>query len=244
MTDNNFDLSKIDKNLYEIVDLPSKGRCYPKSSPIRRCGGIAVYYLTADDENLIYSSHLIENNGIFDALLNKKIVDKNINPDDLCAADKEAIILWLRRTGYGNDFPVYGKDFDGTEFTSVVDLSTIEYEELTLEGDDDGLFTHKLPNGDIIKYTYIAKNINKDVEIPITDYLKQIIKSVNNNTNKNYIYDYIDNMTAEELFNIKIWYQYTEPKIRHKVNINTNEEIKEMDIHFSADMFLNKLIDE
>lgn len=241
MTDNNFDLSKIDKNLYEIVDLPSKGRCYPKSSPIRRCGGIAVYYLTADDENLIYSSHLIENNGIFDALLNKKIVDKNINPDDLCAADKEAIILWLRRTGYGNDFPVYGKDFDGTEFTSVVDLSTIEYEELALEGDDDGYIMYTLPNGDIIKYTYIInKIVDTEPKTAMGDYLKNHIISVNNNSDRNFVNKYIDNMDTMDSLTLIFSIQANEPQINYIVNVDVNGTTKEMELRLSSDIFINK----
>ena len=84
---------------YELVELPSKGQCYPINSPLRK-GKVKVKYLTAMDENILVSEKHIKEERICDVLLKNKVIDVNAN--ELCAGDKEAIILWLRKTGYGN----------------------------------------------------------------------------------------------------------------------------------------------
>ena len=47
-----------------------------------------------------------------------------VDPKDLLPGDRDAIILWLRATGYGNEFPVTVTDNEtGKEFTTNIDLS-------------------------------------------------------------------------------------------------------------------------
>ena len=91
----------VNTDTFEWVGLPSKGQCYPKTSPLRK-GKVAVAYLTAMDENIMVSEKLIELGNVCLKLLEKKIVDKDIDVSELCSGDKEAIVLWLRKTGYGN----------------------------------------------------------------------------------------------------------------------------------------------
>lgn len=81
----------IDESRYEIVQLPSKGECYRNKVKV-----LPVGYLTALDENIITSPQLLENGTMCDVLLEKKILDKTFNVKDLCIADREAILLWLK----------------------------------------------------------------------------------------------------------------------------------------------------
>lgn len=147
-----FDTTRI-KEAFDVIPLPSGGECYAN-----KMGKIPVAYLTAYDENIIVSPNLYRDGTFLDYLLKAKILDPVINPDDLLPGDRDAIILWLRATGYGNEFPVNVTDNEtGREFNSVVDLSKIGYKEFTLKGDENGWFKFILPvSKDEIKFTFLT----------------------------------------------------------------------------------------
>lgn len=147
-----FDTSKI-KESFDTIPLPSKGQCYAN-----KLSRIPVAYLTAYDENIIVSPNLYRDGTFIDYLLKAKILNPAINPEDLLPGDRDAIILWLRATGYGNEFPVSVTDNEtGREFSSTIDLSKIGYKEFTLVGDENGWFEYTLPvSKDVIKFTFLT----------------------------------------------------------------------------------------
>lgn len=151
----------IDESRYEIVQLPSKGECYRN-----KVKELPVGYLTALDENIITSPHLLENGRMCDVLLEKKILDKTINIEDLCIADREAILLWLRRTGYGDTYSYIDESGEEKE----IDLSIIVFKNFTLKGDEQGHFEYVLSNGDVIKYRLLT---HRD-ETEISRFVEQI----------------------------------------------------------------------
>ena len=147
-----------------------------------KMGKIPVAYLTAYDENIIISPNLYRDGTFLDYLLKAKILDPVINPDDLLPGDRDAIILWLRATGYGNEFPVNVTDNEtGREFNSVVDLSKIGYKEFTLKGDENGYFDFTLPiSKDKIKFRFLTHADIKQIE--------EIDKEEQNNVKKELVF--------------------------------------------------------
>ena len=146
-------VSNVNNNsAYDVIPLPSKGECY-----VNKMATIPVGYLTAYDENLIVAPNLYKDGQLFDYLLKEKIMT-NVNPGSLLEGDRDAIILWLRATGYGNEFPVSATDNEtGEEFESIVDLSKIKFKEFKLKGDENGWFDFKLPvSGDNIKFRFLT----------------------------------------------------------------------------------------
>ena len=139
-------------SVYDVIKLPSKGECYAN-----KMSTIPVGFLTAYDENLIASPNLYRDGQLFDYLLKEKIMN-GVNPATLLEGDRDAIILWLRATGYGNEFPITATDNEtGQEFESVVDLSKIGFKEFKLKGDENGWFDFKLPgSGDNIKFRFLT----------------------------------------------------------------------------------------
>ena len=135
----------MDENTYETVRLPSKGLCYRRTSELRS-GFVRVKYLTALDENVMVSKRHVTDGTVCDTLLADKIVGADYR--DLCAGDKEAVVLWLRRTGYGDIY-------DGAPDGNAVDLGKVAYKEFTLSSDDEGVFTYRSRcNGDI-RFRYL-----------------------------------------------------------------------------------------
>lgn len=148
------DLNSIDFSAtFDVIPLPSKGECYENSLK-----SIAVSYLTANDENMIVSPNLYRDGLIIDYLLKAKIKNQDIDPDDLLEGDRDAIILWLRATGYGLQYPITVTDNKtGIEFDTVVDLSQIKHKPFLLKGDENGYFDFITPNTkDLIKFKFLT----------------------------------------------------------------------------------------
>ena len=139
---------------YDVIQLPSNGQCY--RSKIDR---VPVAYLTAYDENIITSPNLYKDGLVIDYLLKNKIVNSEINVDELVSGDADAITLFLRATSYGPDFPIVVRDPDtGEQIETTVDLTTLKPKEFTLVGDENGHFEFITPiKKDRIKFRYLTR---------------------------------------------------------------------------------------
>lgn len=140
---------------YDVIQLPSNGQCY--KSKVDR---VPVAYLTAYDENIITSPNLYKDGLVIDFLLKNKVVNSEINVDDLVSGDADAIILFLRATSYGPDFPIVVKDPDsGEQIDTVIDLTKLKPKEFKLIGDENGHFEFTTPlRKDKIKFRYLTRN--------------------------------------------------------------------------------------
>lgn len=172
-----FDFSSVPSYVqYDVLPLPSKGQCYPKNSPLR-CGRIPVAYLTAADENIIASPNVYRDGKLLDIILDRKILDKRINANDLCSGDRDAIILWLRGTSYGEDFPISATNPEtGKQYNVTISLSQFDYKKFELEGDENGLFDFKTNNGDLIKFKFFTNNDEEQLKKTITSQITNINK--------------------------------------------------------------------
>ena len=221
-------------NNYEWVKLPSKGQCYPINSPLRE-GKVKVSYLTAMDENIINNPKMYKDGKLVNTILQRKIVDKDIDVHSLCRGDRDAIMLWLRRIGYGNDFPVTVRNLkdDNSQFSTTVDLSQIKYYDFDLIGDENGYFMYFMKNGDIVKFKYLSvkemeeltnqikeREENEEYSTKITDSLKTITVSINDNTDRDFISQYVDNMRDEDTFLYRSFVSDNTPRIVSKIKLN------------------------
>ena len=155
--------NQIDSDVqYDIISLPSNGQCY--KNKINR---LPVGYLTAYDENLITSPNLYKDGLIIDFLLKQKVLDKGINLDDLCLGDVDAIILFLRATSYGPEFPITARDPESGEMVeAVVDLLSFKTKEFSLVGDDEGYFDFELPvSKDKVKFKFLTRKDEKMLKL-------------------------------------------------------------------------------
>jgi hypothetical protein len=136
---------------FDVIPLPSKGEGYKD-----KIAKMSVAYLTAYDENMIVSPNLYRDNLILDYILQEKVLSKEIDPLDLLEGDRDAIILFLRASGYGNEYPITATDErTGKEFEAIVDLSKLTYKEFNLKGDSNGWFPFTLPvSGKEVKFRF------------------------------------------------------------------------------------------
>lgn len=139
---------------YDVVELPSKGQCYKE-----KFSRVPVGYLTAYDENFITSPNLYKDGLIIDYLLKHKIMNKNINIEELCSGDVDAITLFLRITSYGPEYPIIAREPEtGEKVEAVIDLSQLKIKEFKLEGDENGWFDYTLPiSKDKVKFKFLTR---------------------------------------------------------------------------------------
>lgn len=265
---------------YDILPLPSKGECYSHKK-----NRIPVAYLTAADENIIASPNMYRDGKIIDTILERKILDKDIKVEDLCKGDRDAIVLWLRATGYGTDYPILATNPQTKkEYQINVKLDTFKYYPFNLKGDENGYFDYTTSNGDLIKFKYLSikedsvlkdkilaqmadiskfnavKSIHalteafemmkmeegdrKELEDCIAD-IKDIINaddidfryengyilmitnqmieytmSVNGNSDKEYIKQYIENMRSKDAMEYRTFVTDNTPGVNMKISVN------------------------
>jgi len=194
----------------EIVDLPSRGLIYPKDNPLSS-GKVEMKYMTAKEEDILTNQNYISKGTVLDKLIESLIVSK-INIDDIIIGDKNALLIASRVLGYGKDytFRAYNSDTNQIEdFT--VDLTTLEDKlldpkNLVEEGINE--FKYELPHSKVlITYKILThgdekkiereiqglQKIKKDSAPEISTRLKYIITSVDGDTEKKSIREFVDN---------------------------------------------------
>ena len=166
---------------FDVIPLPSKGEGYRD-----KIAKMSVAYLTAYDENMIVSPNLYRDNLILDYILQEKLLSKQIDPMDLLEGDRDAIILFLRASGYGNEYPITATDnVTGKEFDAIVDLSKLKYKEFSLKGDSNGWFPFTLPQSGVeIKFRFPT---HRD-----TIMLEKMQEAEENSMRKSVIKNYVD----------------------------------------------------
>ena len=287
---------------YDVIPLPSKGQAYR-----HKTDRLQVAYLTANDENMFVSPNLYRDGLLIDFLLNEKILEVGIDPSELLDGDRDAIILWLRATGYGNEFPITAKDNEtGEEFASVVDLSKIEFKEFHLESDDNGWFSFELPmSKDEVKFKFLNHRETEEikmlntVESPIlvkdrltkiaedlrgyldvdtelqkaqksklyeacrniedwyesieeegeyvartlTNTLSAQVMSINGNTKRDYIENYVENMNVRDSLALRKYIKNNEPGLNFELEIEKPESLgggsQKVFLPFNEFIFLN-----
>lgn len=203
-----WDLSNVpDYIQFDIIPLPSHGECYPIDSPLRS-GVIPISYLTASDENLIHSPNMYRDGKIIDVIISRKILDKRITASDLCKGDRDAITLWLRATGYGDNFPIVvhnPNDKDKTYNTSI-NLSDLNYLKFNLKGDENGLFDYITSNGDVFKFKQITKRDEDYLRTLLTEQLMQDtkVKIFDAISDVKYYFEQIKNQNFDEKEDIQL----------------------------------------
>ena len=217
---------------YDVIPLPSNGQCYPIDSPLR-CGRIPVAYLTASDENIIASPNVYRDGKLLDIILERKILDKRINVNDIVSGDKDAIILWLRATSYGEDFPITATNPDtGKQYNVTIKLSQFDYYDFNLDGDENGLFDFVTDNNDVIKFKFFTTNDEEE--------LRKVITSQLTNENKFNVIKYI-NYVSESLNNMEF-----DEEERNMLNEDVDEikEIVGIDISEDENLYPNTITEQ
>jgi len=221
----------------ETIELPSKGLIYPMDNPLSS-GTVEMKYMTAKEEDILTNQSYIKNGTVLDKLLQSLVIDKNINIDDLIIGDKNALLIASRVLGYGSKYPVRinGKDVS-------VDLSTLENKDIDFSSIEQGknefsytlestsnVITYKLLTGKdekiIEKEIAGIKKIQSDASPELTTRLKQMILSINGDTDRKVVRDFVDNyFLARDSRAFREHIKNTQPDVNLNVTLDSGEEV-------------------
>jgi hypothetical protein len=183
---------------YDVVQLPSQGVHYTNGKKSLR-----VAYLTAADENILMSPNLLQSDTVIEELLKRKILDKELNIEELVDEDRQAILIFLRNTAFGTEYkidlvdPITKQSFEGTKDFKLVADSNGEY-EFFLNGVKKKItfkFLSNLQENEL----KLIKESSKDTIAPLnTKRLEMMIKSVEGTRDQMAIYQFIQNLPIRD----------------------------------------------
>lgn len=163
---------------FDVIPLPSQGKLYKNKKK-----NIKIAYMSTADENILTSPNLLSSGEFLEILINRKILDTDLRYRDLIEGDRNAIMLWLRATGYGHMYPITLEDENGKPFDTEVNLNDIKTIELNVEPDSNGHFDFKLPvSGLDIKFRLLTVGEIEDIADRV-EYEIDVLNMPINNTN-------------------------------------------------------------
>ena len=125
---------------FDVIPLPSEGKLYRTKK-----ANIRVGFMTTADENILTSPNLLQSGEFLEILINRKILEPELRYKDLHVGDRNAIMIWLRATSYGEMYPVTLLDEKNIPFDTNINLDDLKTKKLGAEPDAEGLFDFHLP---------------------------------------------------------------------------------------------------
>jgi hypothetical protein len=205
----------------EFVELPSRGRYYPEGHPLHGKEEIEIRHMTAKDEDILTSETLIRKGLAIERLLQNVIIDKSIDTKSLLVGDKNALLIATRITGYGADYhtqvicPSCSKTVDqmfdlGSQSVYYADKKDLDDEKIEITS--GGTFLLEMPTSgvkiearlmtgyDEEYLTKLADNKRRKKlqESFLTDQLRRMIVSVNEDASNQMISSFIEHMPARD----------------------------------------------
>tara|TARA_R110002051_G_C8712891_1_gene495802 strand:- start:760 stop:1617 length:858 start_codon:yes stop_codon:yes gene_type:complete len=190
----------------EVVQLPTKGKLYPKDHPLAN-GTIEMKYMTAREEDILTNQSFIANGVVLDKLF-KALIVTPIDYNDLFLGDKNAVMIAARVLGYGKEYPIEVPNGRGEQIEYTVDLTNLEDKEIDWSVHESGKneFQFELPaskhmvtvkiltQGDQKKIDQELKGLQKLKKSPVlTTMLKHVIIGLDGDTDNIKIRKFIDN---------------------------------------------------
>ncbi len=243
-------------NPTEFVDLPTRGKFYPEDHPLQNKEMVEIRFMTAKEEDILTSRTLLKNGMAIDRLISSILVDKSIDVNTLYVADKNAIMVAARITGFGPGYVTRTTcPACSTTQTYTFDLNECrpyhgsEEVELTSAGS----FITKLPRTEVTaeikllnaveesKLTQLAENKRKNnlPETTLTDQLKAIIVSLNGETKRSLINKFVDVMPAQDSRFLRREDAKAAPSVEMKNDFKCSScgHEQEVDIPLTVDFF-------
>ena len=242
----------------EFVKLPSRGIFYNSDHPLCGKDTIEIRFMTAKEEDILSSTSLIEQGVAVERFLSSVIVE-DVDPNDLLLADRSAIMIAARISGYGADYKTTVTCPSCTEQSSLdYDLNKQKHtgrcfdeeymEQNSITINDQGVIEVVLP---VTQWTVSLKilvgseqdSLLEKEQISfdnvVTSMLKIIISSINDVTDVEKLNEAIDNLPAKDSKFLRTIYPKMNPAVELKEDFvcpNCGYK-KEMEVPFTAAFF-------
>tara|TARA_B100000287_G_scaffold111568_2_gene103976 strand:+ start:1350 stop:2201 length:852 start_codon:yes stop_codon:yes gene_type:complete len=218
----------------EFVELPSQGKFYAEDHPLHNKETVEIRFMTAKDEDIISSESLIKKGLVIDRLLSSLLAE-DVDPSTLLIADRNAIIIAARISGYGSEYDLsYRCSSCFMVSETSYDLKKALIEDNCLDGvflkrnnliydSKTQTFDVKLPtSGVTVGFKLLTGQDEKalsgeEKEIQdkaVTSMLGAIIAKVNDETDPGYISSFIETMPVKDSKFIRETYPKLAPRVK------------------------------
>jgi len=246
----------------EFVELPSRGRFYPKDHPLHNQDTIEIRYMTAKEEDILSSAVLIKKGLAIERLLQNLVVDKNIDTKSMLAGDRSAIMIAARISSYGAAYDtVVTCNFCDEQSDLMFDLSNPEligecFNEAYLKensvdyDEEEGTFKVILPKSQVaigLRMSTGYDEVNpleeqgKEDSL-VTNILNTLVASADGHFDRSVISQFIDSMPAADSRYIRTIYSKLVPSVNITQDFFCLEcaSKEEREVVLSADFFWPK----
>jgi len=230
----------VDPNLFsfttptEFVELPSKGQFYPPTHPLHGVDVVEIRHMTAKEEDILTSESLLKKGLVMERLIQSVLIDKTIDPNSLLIGDKNAVLIAIRQTGFGDR---YSTDITcnacGTLNQKDFSLSEKTMKEGSMEEDvtmlENGNFLLTVGNFDppvqmeirlltgadearITKTVENRKKLKQDTG-NVTEILRSVLVSVNGISDRSALAQIADQMPVVLSRRVRAVYDETMPNV-------------------------------
>lgn len=243
----------------ELIPLPSQGKVYPAESPLAGLDKIEIRSMTARDEDILTSQALLKQGKAIDALLRNCIVNKSLDTDSMLTGDRNATLIGIRITGYGQEYKVKVNcpkcdalsehEFD----LSLIPLKTLDIDPVQ---ENTNLFSYVLPSS---KKTVLFRLMTGNDERVIADLLQKMKKkagpngaeslvttrmhnqivSIDDETDSNKLLGIVRNMSARDSRDLRKYIDNVSPGMDMKQEFTCAEcgRSSEVDVPMGTEFF-------
>ena len=214
---------------FDVIPLPSEGKLYP-----RRNKTVKVSFMTTADENILTSPNLMESGEFLEILINRKLLEPDLRYKDLLPGDRNAIMIWLRATGYGEMYPILVYDEKEEVFETEVNLSDLKQIPLNVEPNSEGLFDFQLPisKANIVfkmltvgELEELGKTVEATKDLPVNEeatlILEAQIVAVDGNGDRDFIKNFVRNMRVGDAQKLRDYFDKIECGVDMNLTVRT-----------------------
>lgn len=215
----------------ESMPLPSMGIIYPESSPLYNVSTIELKAMTAREEDILTCKAYLKKGTVITELIKSCLIDKRVDPRDMLVGDRNALMVAIRITGYGEAYDVEMECPEcKLKSQRTFDLSQLPIKRLELPPvtAGDNLFEFQLPvskkrvqfrfltgrdEEEILTVSEKQKKMGIQVETSVTTNLAYSVVSIDGITDKNKIKQFINMMPARDSLELRKHISQNEPGI-------------------------------
>lgn len=216
----------------ETVPLPSCGKTYGPGSPLEGVDTVDIKAMTAREEDILTNKALLKKGTVVSELIKSCLVDKSINATDLLAGDRNALMVAIRITGYGQE---YEAELVCNEcefkYENKFNLSELEIRRLAIEPTAPGLnsFDFLLPmSKKRVQFKFLTGHDEEQLTMMgekqkrlglsnadsvVTTNLLYSILSIDGNTDRSQIASFVRMMPARDSLALRNYIKDNEPGI-------------------------------
>lgn len=215
----------------ELMPLPSAGLVYPEDSPLHGVTTVELRAMTAREEDILTSKAYLKKGTVITELIKSCLIDKRIDPRDMLVGDRNALMVAIRITGYGEAYDVEMECPEcKLKSQRSFDLSQLPIKRLEIQPvvPGENLFEFNLPvskkrvqfrfltgrdEEEILTVSEKQKKMGIQVESTVTTNLAYSVVSIDGITDKNKIKQFINLMPARDSLELRKYISQNEPGI-------------------------------